>query len=147
MTDDITRLLSAFEFIDEQGGPLVVAHVELNLGNGESMTISAGGGLVTASPPAAPFTHYEVVLDHEPARFWRRFTDDDRLLYSNVPQLLIAHHIIRHGGLITMTCSAAMVSLKPSKPKVAYPIRTVEELAQALSNITGMQVDKNVLTW
>lgn len=147
MTDDVARLLTAFQYIDEQGGPVVVARAELMLGNGEAMTISAGGGLVTASPPAAPFTHYEVILDHEPARFWRRFTDDDRLLYSNVPQLLVSHHVIRHGGLISMSTEAQMIDLAPARPKVRLPIRTIDELAAALSDITGMQVSKDALIW
>ena len=144
MTDDIEDLLRAFDHIDAQAGPLTIARVEITLGNRETMSIAAGGGLVTASPPAAPFTHYEVILDHDPARFWRRFTDGDQLLYSNVPQLLVSHHVIRHGGVHQMECTTSFAA---PQPRVKLPIRTIDELAQALTDITGVQVSKDVLTW
>ena len=147
MTDDAARLETVFAYIDEHGGPVVTARAELGLGNGQSMTISAGGGTITSAPPAAPYTHYEVVLDHEPARFWRRFSDDDRLLYANVPRLLVAHHALRHGGVVWAETSTEFVHPSQRKPRIAFPIKTVDELASVLSTLTGTHVDANVLRW
>lgn len=91
--------MSVFAWLDEHGGGPVTAEVELRLGNGALMTVLAGGPGVRSSPPGPPFSTYEVLVDHEPPRFWNRYTDDVGMLFAFVPRLLVAHHVIRHGGI------------------------------------------------
>lgn len=84
--DDLSRI-----------GLTISAH--LLLGNGNQMTVRAGGAGVHSQPGCAPFSAYEVLLDHEPPRFWRRFGDTVGIIYADVPPLLVAHYIIRRGGI------------------------------------------------
>lgn len=143
---ELAPIAAAFDYIDVEGGPLVAAEAELGLGNGQNMTIRAGGGATQASPPLAPFTHYEVILDHDPPRFWHQFAGDkDRLVYALVPRLLIAHHTVRHGGVKTMTTSRQLLPPKVQRTLIRLPITTMEELAVVLSDIAGRTVTPDAL--
>jgi len=146
--DELAPIVEAFEYIDVEGGPLVSAEAELFLGNGQCMAIRAGGGIGTSLPACAPFTHYEVILDHDPPRFWIRFTEDgDRLVYEKVPRLHIAHHAVRHGGVVSMTMSRQRLPQQVHSVNVRLPITTLEELAALLTTITGQSVTADTLRW
>lgn len=143
----IDAIEKVFAYIDEQGGPLVIAMAELVLGNNSTMTLQAGGGDLTLSPSTPPFETYQVLLDQEPPRFWRRYTEkDDVYIYSHVPRLLVTHHIVRHGGLSATAVNSMFIKPTPRR-KLEYPINTVEELASVLSNIVGRDVDQGTLIW
>lgn len=87
-----------FDWIDIKGVDGLTAEVALRLNAGGYMTVRAGGVGVLSSPYAGPFTDYEVLMDHDPPRFWRRYEQDELgARYAHVPALLIAHHIIRTG--------------------------------------------------
>ena len=146
--DELEPITAAFDFIDAEGGTAIAAEVELFLGNGQCMTIKAGGSVSTALPLVAPFTHYEVVLDHDPPRFWHRFAGDkERLVYAKVPRLLIAHHAVRHGGVVKSTMIRTMQLSQVRRKAVKLPITTMEELAQVLSEIAERPVQADVLRW
>ena len=93
------QILRIFKHLDVHGSERETAEAQLGLVNGQNMSIAAGGHRVNSSPDHPPFLMYEVTLDHDPPRFWSRYTDDVGLLFAHVPRLLISHHIIRHGGI------------------------------------------------
>jgi hypothetical protein len=93
------QILRIFAYLDLHGSQRATSEVQLGLANGQNMSVAAGGRGVKSSPLGAPYLMYEVALDHDPPRFWKRFTDDVGLLYAFVPRLLICHHIVRHGGI------------------------------------------------
>lgn len=143
---ELAPIVEAFDYIDAEGSPAVSAEAELYLGNGQCMTIRAGGALASSAPIVAPFTHYEVILDHEPARFWKRFSEDgDQLLYERVPRLHVAHHAVRHGGVVSSVMERHSVGLRVHSTPVQLPITTLEELAELLSSITGRWVTTDAL--
>jgi hypothetical protein len=93
------QILRIFAYLDLHGSQRATSEVQLGLANGQNMSIAAGGRGVKSAPLGAPFLLYEVALDHDPPRFWSKYTDDVGLLYAFVPRLLICHHVIRHGGI------------------------------------------------
>lgn len=99
-----SRLQQAFDFIDGAGINGGTGEVSLRLGNKDMMTVRAGGPGVHSWPAEPRFQQYEVLLDHEPPRFWTRYTDVNGMLFSQVPKLLVTHHITRHGGIVEMEC-------------------------------------------
>ena len=135
-----------FGYIDRRGGPLMVAEVELGLASGQHMTVRAGGGVVTSSPLDPPFTHYEVWLDHDAPRFWRKYSDAEQLVFAGVPRLLVMHHITRSGGIVS---AVTMTSFTPpvQRTAVKLPITTMDELTKVLSDLAGRPVSANVLKW
>ena len=91
-------IAEVFNFIDSQGVGGLTAEVALRLTSGAYLTVRGGGPGVLSSPSAGPFTDYEVMVDHDPPRFWSRYSQDELgSLFAHVPALLIAHHITRHG--------------------------------------------------
>lgn len=99
---------SIYDYLDSVGTSKQAAQVHVQMGNHQCITVSAGGSGLRSWPAFSPFASYEIILDHEPARFWTRYTDSARMVYACVPRLLVTHHIIRHGGvyqLITEPCS------------------------------------------
>lgn len=147
MHDGTDRIAEVFEHLDSAGGPVVVAEAILSLGNGTEMTVRAGGLGDLSSPARPPFSSYEVFLDHDPARFWRRYTDDDQLLYRHVPRMLVTHHVVRHGGIVGVEYSSSFIPAARSHPSVRLPITTVSELAGVLSDLIGRPVDAAALRW
>ncbi|HEY5787526.1 MAG TPA: hypothetical protein VIT65_22400 [Microlunatus sp.] len=123
-----------FAHIDAYGDIGSAAGAELSLNNGQHMTVQAGGDLVEASPFAA----YTVFLDHDPPRFWKRFGNDDPLIYLHVPRLLVTHHIIRHGG-------AHQIMLIRETPPTPAPLSTIEEVRQVLEQFLGRPIQPGVL--
>lgn len=93
-------ILRAFAWINENGVNGAAATVEFGLGNGGGITFGAGGSGRTSSPSHPPFATYEVMLDGESPRFWRRYTDEIGIQFANVPPLLISHYVIRNGGVV-----------------------------------------------
>ena len=103
-----TQLRKLFAYLDAEGVGGKTASAELVLGSGDIVTIRAGGPGVHSGPSSSPFEDYEVLLDHEPCRFWARFTDQVGMVYAHVPALLVAHHVLRHGGVAQMVCSTTL---------------------------------------
>lgn len=98
-----TQLGSLFIFLMTEGVDGRTASAELVLGNGNIMTVRAGGPGIHSEPSCSPFMDYEVLLDHETERFWTRYAADGLgSLYAHVPWVLLAHHIIRRGGIVQM---------------------------------------------
>jgi hypothetical protein len=93
------QILRIFKYLDLHGSQRATSEVQLGLVNGQNMSIAAGGRGVKSAPLGPPFLTYEVTLDHDPPRFWNKYTDDVGLLYAFIPRLLISHHITRHGGI------------------------------------------------
>lgn len=98
-------VLGIFDWVDATGTPDVVGEAELRLGDGRMMAVR-GGGEGTKCSAIAPYGTFEVLLDHEAPRFWRKYSDDDDIgaLYAYVPRLLVAHTIIRAGGIAEASC-------------------------------------------
>lgn len=90
-------ITGVFAFLDRKGSEFAVAEAELQLANDEYMTVQCGGS-GSRSRPAAGL--YEVLIDHDPPRFWTRYSEEGGLVFANVPQLLIRHHITRRGGIV-----------------------------------------------
>lgn len=93
------QLLRDFAWIDQHGVGGRTAEVEYRLGNGQHMSMAAGGSGVNASPALPPFAAYEVLFDEDPPRFWRRYTDATGMVYANVPRTLLTHYVVRNGGI------------------------------------------------
>jgi hypothetical protein len=97
-----SELTDVFSYLDLYGSIRCTAEVVIELANTECLTIRAGGAGTHSLPAGAsgPYTCYEVLLDHEPARFWTKYGHEDSgVLYAEVPRLLITHHIVRRGGI------------------------------------------------
>ena len=97
-----------YNYLDATGTSKRAAQVHVQMGNHQCITVTAGGSGKHSWPAFSPYQSYEVILDHEPARFWTKYTDSAGLVYSCVPKLLVTHHIIRHGGalsIITERCN------------------------------------------
>ena len=103
---DTERALNEmFEYLDTQGVDGQSASAEVQLPGGRALTVRAGGPGVHSWPVLPPFTAYEVLLDHDPPRFWRKYADEGSL-YATVPRLLLAHHITRTGGVVRLACKS-----------------------------------------
>lgn len=108
-----TQLGSLFIFLEMEGIDERTASAELVLGNGNIMTVRAGGPGIHSEPSCSPFVDYEVLLDHEPSRFWTRYSADDvSVLYAHVPWLLLAHHVTRRGGIVQLSGESYLRSVK-----------------------------------
>ena len=88
-----------FDYLDLEGAKGHAAEVSITLATSDFLTVRAGGSGINARPACGPFETYEVLVDHDPPRFWRRYTDSVGALFAHVPRLLIAHHITRSGGI------------------------------------------------
>lgn len=97
-----------FDYIDLEGTDGRTAEVSMMLVSGDLMTVRAGGHGIHSLPACAPFETYEVLIDHEAPRFWRKYTDAAGILFAHVPRLLIAHHITRQGGIEWMDAEAVV---------------------------------------
>lgn len=99
------QLERLFAHLDLYGSRRRTAEATIRLNNTECLTVRAGGGGVGSAPAGTtgPYTAYEVLLDHEPPRFWRAYSSQQYgVLYRGVPRLLVAHHIVRRGGIATI---------------------------------------------
>ena len=103
MNDKNLNMDMMFTYLDQNGSETATAAVEVVLANRLIMTVKAGGPGTHSRPAFAPFEAYEVLIDHDPPRFWSKFNfEDDWSVYREVPRLLVAHHITRHGGIAEM---------------------------------------------
>lgn len=93
---DSQELITAVFAFLEKGSDTVMTEAELRLANEDYMTLQCGGPGNIARPATGS---YDVLIDHDPPRFWKRYGDRDALVYSAVPSLLIRHHVTRHGGI------------------------------------------------
>src|SRR5580765_6959433 len=100
----MNRVPELFAYLDLKGARWTLAEAEIELGSGESLTVRAGGGLVTSQPTGPPFVNYEVMAEAEPPKYWVPYSDLDGLVYAHVPRLLVTHLITRRGGIIKMFC-------------------------------------------
>jgi hypothetical protein len=96
---DAEVLHQTFDWFDEVARDGKTAQAHMMLRKGQALSISAGGPGIHSWPASPPYEGYEVILDHDPPRFWTRYTDAGGVVYANVPKLLITHHVVRHGGL------------------------------------------------
>ena len=96
-----------YDYLDSAGTEKRAAQVHVEMGNHQCLTVSAGGSGLRSGPAFAPYSSYEVILDHEPARFWTKYTDSAGMVYAHVPKLLLTHHITRHGGIDSIICELA----------------------------------------
>ena len=97
------KLEAMLSYLDDAGRNGNTASVELVLGNGQIMTIKAGGSGIHSGPVFPPFENYEVILDRTPPRFWSKYTDKAGMVYAHIPRLLLTHHITRRGGVSQMS--------------------------------------------
>ena len=82
-------------------------------------------------------------MDHDPPRFWTKYSDSDQLLYARVPKLLIAHHITRHGGIKAMECERTMrKKLKLFRVEMLLPETEKVAALKALSGVTGVRLTR-----
>lgn len=135
-------LLRLFEHLDQHGIDGAIAEVELQLRNGQHMTVGAGGPGKHYAPALPPFASYEVILDHDAPRFWNRFTDDVGLVFANVPRLLIAHHITRSGGVLeaSRTVRRPRATTPDQMVMVSVPGRLMAKVQRILRDIEGVEV-------
>lgn len=139
--DRSSRLQQGFDFIDQAGVDGATGEVLLRLGNGEMLTVRAGGQGVRSWPLEPCFQEYEVLLDHEPPRFWTRYTDAKGLLFSRVPKLLVTHHITRHGGIVEMECERK-VPKQPGffKVEMLLPVDSMTEVLAMVTRVQGVRM-------
>ena len=102
MGTQLKKLKRLFTYLDTEGSAQRTASVEVVLGSGEAITVRAGGPGVHSGPSCSPYENYEVLMDHEPERHWSRFTDQVGMVFAHVPALVVAHHMVRHGGIEQM---------------------------------------------
>jgi hypothetical protein len=133
-----------FDFIDIKGVEGRTAEVALRLNSGGYLTVLGGGVGVLASPAAGPFTDYEVLMDHDPPRFWHRYEDDEELgsRYAHVPALLIAHHIIRNGmGIEDMSPQVSRREVTATlSVRLTCPPAMTAVVMSTLSALSGVNV-------
>lgn len=130
-----------FAHLDIRGRGGLTAVASLDLNNGEVMTVRAGGPGIHSAPRFGPFESFEVLLDHEPARFWTRYSDDIGVLYAEVPRLCVAHHIIRHGGIREMSLETARrTEMEALTVELVLPPYLEGAVLSALAGMEGVQL-------
>lgn len=138
------RLVNAFQYIDRHTAVDVIAEAEIELASGEALTVRAGGRKATWSRAGDGVTAYEVLIDADPPRFWQRFEDKNGLTYSQVPRLLVTHHITRRGGIAELTLNHIEIA-----PVTAWQPRTIsslEELYEVLGTMISAQQHPSALS-
>lgn len=135
------RLQHAFDFIDGAGVGGATGEVNLRLGNMDMMTVRAGGSGVHSWPAEPCFQQYEVLLDHEPPRFWTRYTDANGLLFTQVPKLLVTHHITRHGGIVEMECERKIrENIGLFRVEMLLPEKGQSAILEAILRVQGVRL-------
>lgn len=155
-TDDL-KMDAMFDYLDQFGSQSVTATVEVVLRNGLIMTVKAGGPGTGSRPTFAPFEAYEVLTDHEPPRFWSKFSDDgaDWSVYHQVPRLLVAHHITRHGGVAELVVTADHSDTRAPRPARQVTVTmslTVDEdyaraVREAVEKVASAHLISSLLTF
>ena len=133
---DLTEEISPewlFDFIDAKASPESIAEVEIRLGDGGMVTVRAGGPGKLHAPGRRPFTAYEVHIDHDVARFWSKYSQEEgTCVYAQVPRLLLAHHITRHGGIQNASTAVLQMDKNP------LPRHSDTELASILVRMKAL---------
>ena len=94
------RLMRMFVHLDTYANGSDTAVATASLSGARLLTVRAGGPGTLSGPLGGPFTHFEVLMDHEPPRFWTRYGHDvEGVLFACVPRLLISHYVISTGGI------------------------------------------------
>ena len=133
--------LRMFAHLDTFGVEGITATAELELHNGDILTVKAGGPGIRAWPSAAPFETFEVLLDHEPARFWSKYTDSAGVLYAYVPKLLLAHHILRRGGIKEMLLDCQVrKAVSAMSIQITLPLGAETSVLQAIAALDGVSL-------
>ena len=136
-----SRLQAAFDFIDGAGVDGGTGVVTVRLGNMYMMTIRAGGPGVHSWPAEPSFQQYEVLMDHEPPRFWTRYSNSTGMLFANVPKLLVAHHVTRHGGIVEMLCDREeRERIGFFKVQMLLPEASQRAIIEAISRVQGVRL-------
>jgi hypothetical protein len=138
------RLQQVFDFIDGAGINGGTGEAMIRLRNMDLLTIRAGGPGVHSWPAEPTFQQYEVLLDHEPPRFWNRYTDANGMLFSRVPKLLVTHHVTRHGGIVDMTCERTVRErIGFFKVEMLLPEASQKAILDAVSCVKGVRLTKS----
>lgn len=146
MTDGVATLASIFSYIDLYGSRRRTAEVFIETVSGEHLTVRAGGVGVRSLPAGrpGPFEGYEVLVDHDPPRFWRRYSDESGgSLYAEVPRLLISHHIIRRGGIARVDWEVKEPVMGTFQMSIASTKDAGDSIWQALSGISNVSLVKS----
>lgn len=135
-------IAGVLDWVDRSGTDQLTAEAMLVLNNGALMSVRAGGMAVHAQAGSVHhFDSYEVDLDHEPARFWRKYSEDGSIVYAYVPRLLVLHHVTRRGGVahaetdVRRLERTAVVSLSLQMPYEAQRL-----VRAALEGIAGVSI-------
>lgn len=130
-----------FDYIDLHGVDGKTAEVSLELVSGDFMTVRAGGPGVR-SGASAPFGTYEVLVDHDPPRFWHRYTDSTGMVFAYVPRLLIAHHVSRHGAGIANMDAEVVTRTETAvlNIRLAIPPALEGTVLATLAAVTGVSL-------
>ena len=135
-------IAGVLDWVDRSGTNVLTAEATLQLHNGDLMSVRGGGPSVHAQAGQAHhFDSYEVDLDHEPARFWARYSENGSIVYAYVPRLLVLHHVTRRGGVdyaemaVRRLERTAVVSLSLQMPYDAQRL-----VRAALEGIPGVSI-------
>lgn len=137
-----------YSYLDETGTKEQAAQVHVQMGNHQCITVAAGGSGKHSWPAFSPYQCYEVILDHEPARFWNKYTDSAGLVYSCVPRLLVTHHIVRHGGavnIVTEQCNRRACSI--SEMRIEVPNDEIELVEAFVGSLRDAKVMSSHALW
>lgn len=135
-----SRLQAAFDFIDGAAVDGGTGVVTIRLGNMDMLTIKGGGPGIHSWPAAAPFQQYEVLMDHEPPRFWTKYSDTNGMLFARVPKLLVAHHVTRHGGIVEMLCDREVrKQMGFWKVEMLLPDEQMEAVLAMVARVKGVR--------
>lgn len=97
--DPVIRLMRMFVHLDTYASGEDTAVANATLSGARMLTVRAGGS-AAAGPSGGPFTTFEVLMDHDPPRFWTRYERESQgCRFSFVPRLLVSHYVISTGGI------------------------------------------------
>lgn len=134
-------LLRMFAWMDAEGVQGRTAVVELELHNQDIMTLRAGGPGINSRSSGVSYETYEVLLDHDPARFWQRYTDSAGVLYAHVPRLLLYHHITRRGGVEKQARrTETREAVNELTVRLAVPKERETEVLTTIASLTGVNL-------
>ena len=132
----------ALGYLDRYGGERDTAEATIALPRGRYLNVRAGGPETHSTAGGTGFTHFEVLLDHEPPRFWTRYGGSTSL-FAQVPRLLVAHHVVRSGG----PCWIALEKWRTEQARflqlsLALAPGTESAVMAALRHMNGVSIKK-----
>ena len=140
--DRSVLVLRLFAFLQLKASGRIMAEVEVTLATGQSLMVRAGGFGTCAGPVGGDLTTFEVLMDHEPPKFWSKYGDPRAIRFVHVPKLLLTHHITRSGGIKDIT----YISRSRPEPatltmQVSAPAERRKVLETLLGSISGVNID------